>query len=402
MADLKITQLPSASVATGSNVLPIVQDGVTDQITVTNLGKGILELGLSITGSTITASGGFTGSLLGTASAAISSSYALSASYAPSSALPSGLISGSAQILGLGFPSTSSTDELSNKTLINPLIGSFKITSDGESRMGQYANNVEFFSKDGFLINPATTRAVFIDAYDDANKVVITSDLLSYARTGSTNTFYDNQTISGSLNITGSISITGSGTLNGGNILTSYDTGSFVTTSSLPLSYGLFNQTGSSIPISASVSELSLVGGGVGSLNIPANLFKKGDAYHAILIGRGTFHNNDTLEVFVKAGDTALADTGVMILSGADNKYWKLEIFFTINNIGAAGVASITSGGTFMYSSDSADKYNGIIFNTINSTTFDTTVSNTLQVTGQFSSILNIIYSDVFTLNKTF
>ena len=124
----------------------------------------------------------------------------------------------------------------------NPLIGSFKITSDGESRMGQYANNVEFFSKDGFLINPATTRAVFIDAYDDANKVVITSDLLSYARTGSTNTFYDNQTISGSLNITGSISITGSGTLNGGNILTSYDTGSFVTTSSYGY-YGSFYST---------------------------------------------------------------------------------------------------------------------------------------------------------------
>ena len=55
MANLKITQLPSASVATGSDVLPIVQGGVTDQITVTNLGKGILELGLSITGSTVTA-----------------------------------------------------------------------------------------------------------------------------------------------------------------------------------------------------------------------------------------------------------------------------------------------------------------------------------------------------------
>jgi len=55
MADKKITQLPSASIATGSNVLPIVQGGDTDQITVTNLGQGILNLGLSITGSTISA-----------------------------------------------------------------------------------------------------------------------------------------------------------------------------------------------------------------------------------------------------------------------------------------------------------------------------------------------------------
>jgi hypothetical protein len=51
MADLAINQLPSASIATGSNVLPIVQDGVTDQITVTNLAQGIFNLNLPITGS---------------------------------------------------------------------------------------------------------------------------------------------------------------------------------------------------------------------------------------------------------------------------------------------------------------------------------------------------------------
>jgi hypothetical protein len=55
MANYKITQLPSASVATSNNVLPIVQGGITDQITVTNLGTGILNLGLSITGSTVSA-----------------------------------------------------------------------------------------------------------------------------------------------------------------------------------------------------------------------------------------------------------------------------------------------------------------------------------------------------------
>lgn len=66
MADLKISQLPSASIATGSNVLPIVQGSVTDQITVTNLGQGIFNLGLPITASSVSSSGGFTGSLSGT------------------------------------------------------------------------------------------------------------------------------------------------------------------------------------------------------------------------------------------------------------------------------------------------------------------------------------------------
>ena len=53
MADLKITQLPSASIPSGSDVLPIVINGVTDQVTVNNLAQGIFKLGLPITASTI-------------------------------------------------------------------------------------------------------------------------------------------------------------------------------------------------------------------------------------------------------------------------------------------------------------------------------------------------------------
>jgi hypothetical protein len=43
MADLKITQLPSASAALTTDVLPIVQGGSTDQITVENLAVGIFN-----------------------------------------------------------------------------------------------------------------------------------------------------------------------------------------------------------------------------------------------------------------------------------------------------------------------------------------------------------------------
>ena len=90
------------------------------------------------------------------------------------------IVSSSTQISNFGFPTTSSQDTLSNKTLTNPLIGSFNITADTLSRVGTYGNNVEIFSKDGFLINPATDRAVYIDVYDNNNKVVIVSDLASY------------------------------------------------------------------------------------------------------------------------------------------------------------------------------------------------------------------------------
>ena len=43
MADLKITQLPSASAASTTDVLPIVQGGATEQITVENLAVGIFD-----------------------------------------------------------------------------------------------------------------------------------------------------------------------------------------------------------------------------------------------------------------------------------------------------------------------------------------------------------------------
>lgn len=258
MANLKITQLPSASVATGSDVLPIVQGGVTDQITVTNLGTGILNLGLDAFLSDVQITSSFTASL--------------------------------------------------------------------------------------------QENYIWLGDSNDTSEPVPVSTL----------------------------------------------------TSIFPLNYGLFNQTGSSIPISASVSELSLIGGGVGTLSIPANAFKQGDAYHAILTGHGTFSNNNTLQIKIKAGSAILADTGLLTLSGTDNKHWKLEIFFTINNIGSTGVASISTGGNFIYSSDSSDKYNGINFSTENNTTFDTTVTNTLNITGQFSTVNNMIYSNIVTLSKTF
>ncbi len=55
MADLAIHQLPSASIATSLNVLPIEQGGITDQITVTDLAKGMFNLGnIPLTASVLT------------------------------------------------------------------------------------------------------------------------------------------------------------------------------------------------------------------------------------------------------------------------------------------------------------------------------------------------------------
>jgi len=166
--------------------------------------------------------------------------------------------------------------------------------------------------------------------------------------------------------------------------------------------YGLFNQTGSSVPISGSVVEENLIGGGVGTLSVPANGFKQGDAFHAILTGLCTFHNGEELDIRVKSDNVTLAETGTLTLANATNKRWKLEMFFSINQIGETGTAEIVSSGTFMYSEDQAGKFNGTNFSFINSSSFDTTIDNTLVITSQFNDTNCVIQSKIFTLTKTF
>jgi hypothetical protein len=169
-------------------------------------------------------------------------------------------------------------------------------------------------------------------------------------------------------------------------------------------SYGLFNQTGASTPVTNTITETSLLGNGVGTLSIPANGFNIGDAFHAISTGHISAVNNHTLRIRIKAGSILLADTGEITMSTATSRHWKLEIFFSINNIGAAGVASISTGGTFMYVKNASVAFEGSNFSTENNNTFDTTINNTLAVTAQWNNANSgdSIYSDIFTLTKTY
>jgi hypothetical protein len=201
----------------------------------------------------------------------------------------------------------------------------------------------------------------------------------SFATTGS-NIFIGNQSITGSLNILGSSYI-----------------------NNRPVSYGLFAQTGSSLPITNTTIETSILDGGIGTLSVPANGFQIGDSFHAKLFGHLTCNNNVTLQFKIKTANIILADTGLITLNAVTDRRWNLDIFFTIRALGPAGIASIISGGVFTYVQNSGGAtQQGTDFSVINSTTFDTTVSNTLNITAQWgtSSSGNIIYSELFTLTK--
>ena len=151
-------------------------------------------------------------------------------------------------------------------------------------------------------------------------------------------------------------------------------------------------------------SEESLLDGGLGTLTVPANNFKIGDSFHAVVTGHISAVNNHQLRIRIKTGSIVLADTGNVIMSGATGKHFKLEVFFTVRTLGASGVASIVTGGTFVYTKDASNTFEGTNFSTETSTGFDTTISNTLAITAQWNTanIGDSIYSEIFTLNKTY
>lgn len=171
-----------------------------------------------------------------------------------------------------------------------------------------------------------------------------------------------------------------------------------------PVNYGIFSQTGNSVPITATTTETTLIDGGVGSLVIPANAFSIGDSFVAHMSGIISAVNNDTLTVRVKSGSIILGNSGPVTLPGITAKHWDLILHFTVRQIGAAGVASIVTSGQLTYSKNASNAFEGADFSTINTTTFNTTTSNTLDITAEWSSnnATNNIYSEFFALNKIY
>jgi hypothetical protein len=179
--------------------------------------------------------------------------------------------------------------------------------------------------------------------------------------------------------------------------------GSFVPP--LPVVYGLYAQTANSAIVTNTTTETTVIGTGVGSLSVPANGFAVGDSFRAIFGGVINAENNQTIRIRLKTGSVILLDSGVQNLGSAvTDDVWSLNVDFTVRQIGTAGVASIVSLGGFHYTKTNNASVQGFGFNVLNNTTFNTTISNTLDVTVEWGSAStgNNIYSDIFTLNKVY
>jgi len=119
-----------------------------------------------------------------------------------------------------------------------------------------------------------------------------------------------------------------------------------------------------------------------------------------------TAGGSETIRIRVKADNGVttidLADSGVQTLPSVSNEAFDLRINFTIRAIGAATVASIKSMSSFTVQKSSSGSIEGFEFNNIESTSFDTTLINTLDITAEWGGAGNSIQSQYFTLNKIF
>jgi len=169
--------------------------------------------------------------------------------------------------------------------------------------------------------------------------------------------------------------------------------------------YGLYAQTQNSVPVTATTVETTIIGGGVGTLSVPANSFSVGDSFQASLDGILSCVGTATIHIHVRTtGGVILADTGIIALDTATAKNWLLTLYFTIRTLGSAGTASISTGGLFSYIKNSGTNFEGYVLGTVNNVGFDTTIVNTLNISAQWNTTNagNSIISKNFTLNKIY
>ena len=193
-----------------------------------------------------------------------------------------------------------------------------------------------------------------------------------------------------------------------GGGVTASDNGvkTIVTIPSVPpsVSYGLFAQTSLSAPITFATGEQTLFGVGVGTLTVPANGFSVGDSFTCKLCGAMSCANNQNIRFRVKSNGVVLIDTGIIQMPQLTSKVYDLAIDFTVTKIGGLGVAELFANSLFSYNKDANNQIEGINKGIIDSTTFNTTIINTLDVTAEWltNNAINSIRSQNFVLTKVY
>jgi len=148
--------------------------------------------------------------------------------------------------------------------------------------------------------------------------------------------------------------------------------------------------TSNSALLTASTTETSILPlTFIGNRQVPADAFQQGDSFSATLAGSFGSQNGDDITIRLKGGATAttLLSSVVVPLNSSSASSFELDIQFSIRQTGAAGVAELVTNYAFTYNqSGGGGAFVGERNCEINTTTFDTTILNQLDITAQFSS----------------
>jgi hypothetical protein len=172
----------------------------------------------------------------------------------------------------------------------------------------------------------------------------------------------------------------------------------------IEVSKGLYAQTALSNAVVFASGEASLIGAGVGTLTVPANAFKIGDSFTAKMCGQLTSANNQIIHFRVRSNGVIIIDALEYTLSTSTGKFFDLVLDFTVAKIGGAGTAQLFANGVFTYNKNASNAIEGVNFGLVSSTLFNTTVSNTLDITAQWvtNNAGDTIRSQNFTLTKVY
>ena len=171
----------------------------------------------------------------------------------------------------------------------------------------------------------------------------------------------------------------------------------------LTRSQGLYMITNEALTVTGTV-EKSLLQGvtSVGSLTVPANGFEI-SSYHLNVSGAFNSANGNTITIHLKANNIILG-TVIATLVSTTSQFFEIETDFSIKKLGGAGVAKIVSNFDFTYSDIGTSGFRGNRAVSINNSTFDTTINNSLDITAFFSttSVANSIACYSCILNRIY
>ena len=166
---------------------------------------------------------------------------------------------------------------------------------------------------------------------------------------------------------------------------------------------GEFVGTGSTVVLTNSTVETSLVPTGVGSLTFLANTVQIGDTYRLFVSGNlETDSKDEEITLRLKFGSTEIINTAFLELSEVMVPMcFEIESEFTFKTIGA--ISFLNTSLKFSYVKDDGDNdYRAQL--KCEQTNPDSTVNNTIDLTGEWLNALagNVISVNMFSLHKIY